>query len=80
MAEGIRKAFESSIGISITGIAGPGGGAPGKPVGLVYIGLSDDWSVTAHEFHFAGPRQDIRLSSTIQALLLLNKKLEDYAL
>ena len=41
MARGVRLALHSTIGLSITGIAGPGGGSPEKPVGLVYIGISD---------------------------------------
>jgi PncC family amidohydrolase len=40
MARGVRRALGADIGISVTGIAGPGGGLPGKPVGLVYICLS----------------------------------------
>ena len=40
MAEGVRKTAGSNIGISVTGIAGPTGAEPGKPVGTVYIGLS----------------------------------------
>ena len=40
MAEGVRKTAGSDIGISVTGIAGPTGAEPGKPVGTVYIGLS----------------------------------------
>ena len=47
MARGIRQVLSADIGQSVTGIAGPGGGMPGKPVGLVWIGLSSvdgDWA------------------------------------
>jgi len=40
MAQGVKRAFCADVGLSVTGIAGPGGGRPGKPVGLVYIALS----------------------------------------
>jgi len=80
MADSVREALGSSIGISITGIAGPGGGAPGKPVGLVFIGICDDRSTEVKEFHFTGSRQEIRTSSTIQALLMVENRLNDYAL
>jgi PncC family amidohydrolase len=80
MAESVRLEFGSSIGLSITGIAGPGGGTPEKPVGLVFMGLSDEQRTTVLEFHFTGSRQVIRKSATIQALLMVAKRLEDYAL
>ena len=52
MAVGVRRRVGADIGVSATGIAGPGGGSEGKPVGLVYIGLArdDDVSVTEHRF------------------------------
>jgi len=40
MAQGVKQVFRADVGLSVTGIAGPGGGRPGKPVGLVYIALS----------------------------------------
>ncbi len=40
MARGVRRALSADIGVAVTGIAGPGGGMPGKPVGLVWLGLS----------------------------------------
>jgi nicotinamide-nucleotide amidase len=43
MASGIRKISGASIGVSITGIAGPDGGSDEKPVGLVYLGVDSDW-------------------------------------
>ncbi len=48
MAEGVRKALGADIGISTTGVAGPGGGTPEKPVGLIYVGISTEdktWAV-----------------------------------
>ncbi|KUK66428.1 MAG: Putative competence-damage inducible protein, partial [Parcubacteria bacterium 34_609] len=53
MAEGVRKKCFSNIGLSITGIAGPGGGSPEKPVGLVYIALADGENtlVQKHQLH-----------------------------
>ncbi len=49
MAEGIRKVSETDIGLGITGIAGPTGGTPEKPVGLVYIGISDGNCTEVHK-------------------------------
>jgi PncC family amidohydrolase len=47
MARGVRRVFQADLGIGVTGIAGPGGGMPGKPVGLVYMALSAaDWERT----------------------------------
>jgi PncC family amidohydrolase len=77
MARGARMALAGSfplekiIGMSVTGIAGPGGGMPGKPVGLVYIGMSaaeGDW---AWKFLWKGERVQNKISSTEAALQLL---------
>lgn len=71
MADGVRRRLGSQIGLGITGIAGPAGGAPRKPVGLVYIGLSAGPRTRAYEFHFSGSRQAIRQRSVLAALDLL---------
>jgi len=71
MAEGIRRKCSSTWGLSITGIAGPGGATPGKPVGLVYIGLSGPHARKALELHFRGNRDVVRQRSVIAALDLL---------
>ncbi len=58
MAQGIRAATGVDIGIATTGIAGPGGGTPEKPVGLVYIGLADRDGVTVTRHVFDGTRRE----------------------
>lgn len=71
MAEGVRKRCNGDIGIGITGIAGPGGGSPEKPVGLVYIALADGNQTTVQKYHLQRDRQTIRLRSTRRALNML---------
>ena len=73
MAEGVRKAAKSDIGLSTTGIAGPTGGTAEKPVGLVYIGLSDDQSTQAFEFRFSGARETVKHRTSQAALELLRR-------
>lgn len=68
MAAGIRERTQADLGISITGIAGPGGGSQEKPVGLVYIGLATSEGVKANKFQFHGSRDSIR-QLTVQAAL-----------
>ena len=76
MASGARAATGADIGIGITGIAGPGGGTPAKPVGLVYIGLSTDGGESSHEYRFAGSRRDIKERGAQAALVLLRRQVE----
>ncbi|MDD5354462.1 MAG: nicotinamide-nucleotide amidohydrolase family protein [bacterium] len=75
MAKGVRKLCRSSIGIGITGIAGPGGGTPEKPVGLVYCALVTDQGELCNEQHFAGNRRGIREKAAIYALDMLRRLL-----
>jgi nicotinamide-nucleotide amidase len=78
MACGIRTRANVSVGLSVTGIAGPGGGTETKPVGLVYIGLDDGTGrPTAQEFRFHGDRNVIKQRSSQAALDLLRRWLLD---
>ncbi len=75
MAEGVRKLAGSDFGIGITGIAGPGGATPRKPVGLVYVGLSYDGGIEVVRNRFTGTRLQIKFQSTQKALDMLRRKL-----
>jgi nicotinamide-nucleotide amidase len=75
LAEGIRQRCKTSLGIGITGIAGPTGGTPEKPVGLVYIALADGKHTEVVERRFPGDRERIRWYATQLALDLLRRKL-----
>ena len=68
MAEGIRIATSADYSIALTGIAGPDGGTPAKPVGLVYIAVASPAGDTVYEHHFPGTRADIRAAATEAAL------------
>jgi nicotinamide-nucleotide amidase len=77
MAEGARRRFRSDYALSVTGIAGPGGGTPQKPVGLVFIGLAmPDGQTQVVELMAHGDRQRIRSQSANAALDLLRKALQ----
>jgi nicotinamide-nucleotide amidase len=72
MAEGALAHSRADLAISVTGIAGPGGGTPTKPVGLVYIGCARRGSASAVERHvFMGDRAAVRAASVKRALELL---------
>ena len=71
MARGVRNALSADIGLSITGIAGPGGGTPEKPVGLTWIGLSALEKEQAWHYHWKGDRQAVKEQSAEEALRLL---------
>lgn len=77
MAEGCRKLLKTDYAVSITGVAGPGGGTAEKPVGLVYIGLAGPQKTVVERFSFPGTRDTVRLRSTQSALMLLRLALLD---
>lgn len=75
MAIGICKTSGAHVGLSTTGIAGPGGGTNDKPVGLVYIGLCYRGEVVTRELNLSGNRQKIRERATIAILDMLRREL-----
>jgi PncC family amidohydrolase len=76
MARGIRYALGADIGISVSGIAGPLGGTPDKPVGTVWIGLSSAQVKLARNYLWAGDRLSIKEQSAQAALQLLVEHLQ----
>jgi nicotinamide-nucleotide amidase len=75
MAEGIRKRCKATLGVSITGVAGPTGGTAEKPVGLVYVGLASEGGTEVVERKFPGDRKRIRWFSSQQALDMVRREL-----
>lgn len=73
MAEGGRKVLKIDICIADTGIAGPTGGTPGKPIGLFYIGLSTKDITLSRKHNFEGNREENKQNATKAALKLLKK-------
>lgn len=71
MAEGVRKNANVDLGLSVTGIAGPDGGKPEKPLGLVFIGLSDQDKTEVQRFLFSGNRNAIQSEASRTALNIL---------
>jgi nicotinamide-nucleotide amidase len=75
LAEGIRQRTGATIGVGVTGIAGPTGGTESKPVGLVYIAVSDAQKTECLERNFRGARDRVREWTTSQALELIRRRL-----
>ena len=76
MARGARHALGADIGLAVTGIAGPGGGLPGKPVGLTWIALSSRDLEAARQFIWRGDREANKLQSSEAALGMLEEYLD----
>jgi nicotinamide-nucleotide amidase len=76
MAEGGRKLLNVDICVSTTGIAGPGGATPVKPVGLFYMGLASQNNTTCRKFIFSGNREQIKEKAARQALKILKDYLQ----
>jgi len=76
MARGVRHALAADVGVAVSGIAGPGGGTPEKPVGLVWFGLSAPDADRAWSYIWKGDRLQIKEQSAEQALCLVADYLE----
>ncbi|HTS08829.1 MAG TPA: competence/damage-inducible protein A [Candidatus Eisenbacteria bacterium] len=75
LAEGIRYRCESTFGVGITGVAGPGGGSPEKPVGLVFHAVASDSGTEVVQRNFPGDRKRIRRFASTMALDMVRKKM-----
>jgi nicotinamide-nucleotide amidase len=78
MAEGARRAAGTDIGLAVTGIAGPSGGSPEKPVGLVFLALSGALGGRVRRVHFPGERQRVRIQACQAALEMLRQGLLEF--
>ncbi len=79
MAEGVRQTCGADIGLSVTGIAGPTGATPSKPIGLTYIGLSDSAGTQVEEHRLRGDRLMVKERAAQMALYLLYRRLTSKA-
>ena len=77
MARGARTRIKADIGLSLSGIAGPDGGTPVKPVGLVWFGLSASLFEKANSYNFSGNRSEIKQQAAGAALEMLIDFLEE---
>jgi nicotinamide-nucleotide amidase len=77
LAQGVRARAGSSIGVGITGIAGPTGGTAEKPVGMVFVGLADERGTQVREFRFPGSRDRVRHWATQMALEMVRRRIRD---
>ena len=75
MAEGARARAKADYALAVTGIAGPGGGSPEKPVGLVYVAVATADATHVRKLNWRGSRDQIRTLSAVSALDLLRRAL-----
>jgi nicotinamide-nucleotide amidase len=75
MAAGVRERLRAEVGVSVTGVAGPGGGTPEKPIGLVYLHVETPEASEGIEFGFPGDREAIRHRATVAVLHLARRLL-----
>jgi nicotinamide-nucleotide amidase len=71
MAEGVRARLRTSLGVAVTGIAGPAAEGTSKPVGLTYVSVASEGRVSSREFTFSGDRASIRRQAATEALRML---------
>jgi PncC family amidohydrolase len=75
MAVGCRTRFGATLTVSITGIAGPSGGTPEKPVGTVFVAVADAAGVACQRLSLSGDRSEIRHQAETQAIAMLIERL-----
>ena len=75
MAAGARSRFESDLAAAVTGIAGPDGGTPEKPVGTVWFALADAQETSARSRRFVGDRAMVRRAASLYALELVRRRM-----
>jgi nicotinamide-nucleotide amidase len=75
MTAGVRERLGVGVGVSVTGVAGPGGGTPEKPVGLVYLHAASPDGELAAELNVPSDRETVRLRAAVAALHLLRRLL-----
>jgi PncC family amidohydrolase len=75
MAAGARRALAADVAVAVTGVAGPGGGTPDKPVGLVYIAVDSPDGAATERLQIEGDRRAIREEATEAALRLVHRHL-----
>lgn len=75
MAEGLKKKTGCDVAVAVTGIAGPEGGTPGKPVGLVHVAVKTQSGVICREFRMNGNRERIRTVTALHALDMVRRTL-----
>jgi PncC family amidohydrolase len=76
MAEGVKETTEADVALSVTGVAGPGGGTPEKPIGTVYVGLASKDGTFVRKFLFSGDRLSIKEQTSEEALKMVLDYLE----